>query len=80
MVRARRLGVLTPVVFHVDQEAYTIAMEQVHGRPLKYIINEQTLGADGKEGGARRKAPARVYGPSVIGSLCGLNVSIVLKL
>lgn len=43
MMRARKVGVLTPVPFHVDQVAYTIAMERVAGASVKDIIHKKLM-------------------------------------
>ena len=40
IVRARKLGVTTPTIYHVDTQQNAIYMERVQGRPLKELIRE----------------------------------------
>ena len=40
IMRARKLGVPTPTIYHVDTQQSAIYMERVHGRPLKELIRE----------------------------------------
>ncbi|KAK9829315.1 hypothetical protein WJX72_005157 [[Myrmecia] bisecta] len=47
MLRARKVGVLTPVVQHVDHEASTIYMQKVIGRSIKDVLHEGSLEAEG---------------------------------
>ena len=53
--RARRLGVRSPALFHVDVEASTIVMERLRGRPLRDVLRdlqrEASEGASGGSGG-----------------------------
>lgn len=38
--RARRLGVRSPALFHVDVESSTIVMERLRGRPLRDVLRD----------------------------------------
>ena len=40
VARARRLGVRSPALYHVDVEASTIVMERLKGRPLRDVLRE----------------------------------------
>jgi TP53 regulating kinase and related kinases len=48
MARARKLGVLTPVVRHVDQEAFAITMEHVDGTSVKEILFQTLMTDEGE--------------------------------
>lgn len=43
MLRARKLGVPTPVVYYVDQDTATIYMQRVHGHSLKAALHNNDL-------------------------------------
>jgi len=47
MLKARKLGCLAPVVYHVEHDAATIYMEEVQGRSVKAAISSGDLGDDG---------------------------------
>ncbi len=47
MLKARKLGCLAPVVYHVEHDAATIYMEEVQGRSVKAAISSGDLGNDG---------------------------------
>ncbi len=38
MVKARKLGVVTPLVYYVESEASSIYMERVAGRSVKEVL------------------------------------------
>ncbi len=46
-VKARKLGVRTPVVYYVEHEASTIYMEKVLGTSLKDLLLQSQLTAEG---------------------------------
>ena len=47
MLKARKLGCLAPVIYHVEHEAATIYMEAVQGRSVKAAIASGDLSDDG---------------------------------
>ena len=49
MVKARKLGCLAPVVYHVEHEAATIYMEAVQGRKVKDAISSGDLSDAGAQ-------------------------------
>jgi tRNA A-37 threonylcarbamoyl transferase component Bud32 len=46
-LKARKLGVRTPVVYYVEHEASTIYMEKVLGTSLKDLLLQSQLSAEG---------------------------------
>ena len=53
MLRARKLGVLTPCVLCVEHEASTIYFERVTGMPVKQALQDGELQPEGAPGAAR---------------------------
>ncbi|PRW58873.1 EKC KEOPS complex subunit bud32-like isoform X1 [Chlorella sorokiniana] len=49
MLKARKLGVHTPVVYHVDHATSSIYMERVQGHSLKTLLHGGQLGGTGLE-------------------------------
>jgi TP53 regulating kinase and related kinases len=47
IVKARKLGVRTPVVYYVEFEANAIYMEKVHGTSLKDLLLSAKLSDEG---------------------------------
>eukprot|EP00877_Chromochloris_zofingiensis_P014462 jgi/Chrzof1/926/Cz01g34020.t1 len=47
MVRARKMGVLTPVLFFVEQETSSIYMEKISGQSVKQLLLTGDLDAAG---------------------------------
>jgi len=47
MVRARKLGTLTPVPYAVDLQAASISMERVAGSTVKALLHSGALAGDG---------------------------------
>lgn len=47
-MKARKLGVLTPVLYHVDVVDAKIHMERVEGHTLKRMLHEKTLAGEGQ--------------------------------
>lgn len=45
--KARKLGVVTPVLYHVDLAAGKIFMERIEGDTLKHLLHSKSLGEDG---------------------------------
>ena len=52
LLRARKLGVPTPVPFHVDPATACIYMERVAGQSVKALLRQAELGAEGVRRGA----------------------------
>ena len=48
MLRARKYGVLTPVVYFVEHEASAIYMQRIHGCTVKAALLEGKLSETGK--------------------------------
>ena len=48
MLRARKSGVLTPVVYFVEHEASAVYMERIHGCTVKAALLEGKLSDEGK--------------------------------
>mmetsp|Transcript_15384 Transcript_15384/g.46444 ORF Transcript_15384/g.46444 Transcript_15384/m.46444 type:complete len:237 (-) Transcript_15384:231-941(-) len=46
IIKARKLGVLTPVLYHVDVVDAKIHMERVEGHTLKRMLHEKTLAGE----------------------------------
>lgn len=44
MMRARKLGVLTPVLLHVELESSSIYMQQIEGHSIKTLLMQGSLG------------------------------------
>ncbi len=53
VLRARKLGVLTPCVLCVEHEASTIYFERVTGMPVKQALHDGELQPEGAPGAAR---------------------------
>ena len=47
MLKARKLGCLAPVIYHVEHEAAAIYMEEVQGRSVKAAISSGDLSEEG---------------------------------
>ena len=47
MLRARKLGILTPVVYNVEHEASSIYMELVEGQSVRDVLMARRLDAEG---------------------------------
>lgn len=47
MLRARKCGVLTPVIYSVEHEAATIYMERIDGESVKDVLLSGNLSSDG---------------------------------
>jgi len=50
VTRARRLGVRSPALYHVDVEASTIVMERLKGRSLRDVLRDLQREASGTSG------------------------------
>ena len=53
LLRARKMGVPTPVPYHVDLATACIYMERVGGESVKALLRQAELGAEGEAGGSR---------------------------
>lgn len=62
IVKARKLGVLTPVLYQVDVVDAKIAMERVEGRTLKRMLHEKSLAGEGMSLAASSSRLHRVPG------------------
>lgn len=48
MLRARKSGVLTPVIYTVEHEAATIYMERIKGASVRDLLLSGNLSTDGE--------------------------------
>lgn len=48
MLRARKSGVLTPVIYSVEHEAATIYMERIEGVSVRDLLLSGNMNADGE--------------------------------
>ena len=80
MLRARKLGVPTPVLYYVDQQTNTIYMERVNGHSLKATLHQGTLTQEQKINLVEQMGVlvARLHDGDVVhGDLTSSNVLVV---
>ena len=78
IMRARKLGVVTPTLYYVDTQQSSIFMEQVQGRPLKDLIRAGMSEDDMKSVGTQvGKAVAALHDGGLIhGDLTTSNILV----
>ena len=79
MMRARKLGVVTPTLYYVDQQQSAIYMEKVPGKSLKELIREDSMSeADMENIGAQvGRAVAKMHDGGLIhGDLTTGNILV----
>ena len=76
IMRARKLGVVTPTLYYVDTQQSAIYMERVEGRPLKELIRAGMTEEDMKSVGTQvGKAVAALHDGGLIhGDLTTSNI------
>ena len=79
MMRARKLGVVTPTLYYVDQQQSAIYMEKVPGKSLKELIREDSMSEKDMEdiGAQVGKAVAKMHDGGLIhGDLTTSNILV----
>ena len=79
MMRARKLGVVTPTLYYVDQQQSAIYMEKVPGKSLKELIRDDSMSeADMENIGAQvGRAVAKMHDGGLIhGDLTTGNILV----
>ena len=77
--RARRLGVRSPALFHVDVEASTIVMERLRGKPLRDVLRDlqrEASASGGGGGGGDNEAAEAATAPATAGRVHALMSSV----
>lgn len=78
MVRARKLGVLTAVLYAVDVQEASISMERVDGSTVKALLHSSTLQGAGVAAYAVDRRGCRFLSTSLRSSACLLRCEVTM--